>query len=185
MGRSPWSLSTDPAARPRLRLSPVSELLEALPERRSRYLHVSSSKAASVEAHAHPNPGPFELTKLSAQISTLMANRNMSSMDDPVLKSSYEQKGTFRTAQNIVRNHGFRGLYAGFRLHLLRDAIGTTIYFATYESTKQMLVKLQKSDSPTSPLSVAVAGGMCGLVSWACVSTRHPIAQLPQFEPYC
>ena len=92
-------------------------------------------------------------------------------MDDPVLKSSYEQKGAFRTAQNIVHNHGFKGLYAGFRLHLLRDTIGTTIYFATYESTKQMLVKLQKSNSPTSPLSVAVAGGLCGLVSWACVSS--------------
>ncbi|KAL9129091.1 MAG: hypothetical protein Q9217_002363 [Psora testacea] len=112
---------------------------------------------------------PFELTKMSAQISTLMANRNLSSMDDPVLKSSYEQKGTFKTAKNIVVNRGFVGMYSGFRLHLLRDTIGTTIYFTTYESTKQMLVKIQKSNSPTSPLSVALAGGFCGLVSWACI----------------
>ena len=41
----------------------------------------------------------------------------------------------------------------------------------TYESTKQVLVKFQGSDSPTSPLSVVTAGGICGLVSWACVCT--------------
>ena len=51
----------------------------------------------------------------------------------------------------------------------MRDTIGTTIYFTTYESTKQLLVKFQGSDSPTSPLSVATAGGFCGLASWACV----------------
>ena len=93
-------------------------------------------------------------------------------MEDPVLKSSYEQKGTFKTAKNIIVNRGLAGMYSGFRLHLLRDTIGTTIYFTTYESTKQMLVKIQKSKSPTSPLSVALAGGLCGLVSWACVRFR-------------
>ena len=40
----------------------------------------------------------------------------------------------------------------------------------TYESSKQLLVKFYGSSSPTSPLSVATAGGLCGLVSWACVS---------------
>lgn len=51
----------------------------------------------------------------------------------------------------------------------VRDTIGTAIYFTTYESGKQLLVKFQGSNSPTSPLSVAMAGGLCGLVSWACI----------------
>ena len=51
----------------------------------------------------------------------------------------------------------------------VRDTLGTGIYFATYESGKQLLVKFQGSDSPTSPLSVAISGGLCGLVSWACI----------------
>ena len=118
---------------------------------------------------------------MSAQISTLMANRNHSSMEDPVLKSSYVQKGTFKTAKNIIVNRGLAGMYSGFQFHLLRDTIGTTIYFTTYESTKQMLVKLQKSKSPTSPMSVALAGGFCGLVSWACVrSSTHGQETLQQ-----
>ena len=53
---------------------------------------------------------------------------------------------------------------------IVRDTIGTAIYFTTYESVKQLLVKFQGSNSPTSPSSVALAGGLCGLVSWACVS---------------
>lgn len=61
--------------------------------------------------------GPFELTKLSAQISVLMARTNLSSMDDPV-RRSYAQKGTFATAKNIVLNRGLSGLYSGFHLHL-------------------------------------------------------------------
>lgn len=130
--------------------------------------------------------GPFELTKLSAQISVLMANRNKSSVEDPI-RASYQQKGTLSTAKNIILHRGVMGLYSGFGLHFrthaspmslrgtltgraaVRDTIGTAIYFTTYESGKQLLVKFQGSNSPTSPLSVAMAGGLCGLVSWACV----------------
>lgn len=142
--------------------------------------------------------GPFELTKLSAQISELMARSSGSSVDDPV-RRSYQQKGTFKTARTIVLHRGFGGLYSGFSYHLckfriyqvfqvkaflwfcllVRDTIGTAIYFATYESFKQLLVKFQRSSSPTSPLSVAVAGGLCGLVSWACVSVSTELGQLP------
>lgn len=62
--------------------------------------------------------GPFELTKLSAQISTLMAKNNHSSMDDPAIRASYAQKGTFRTMQNIIALRGLTGMYSGFRFHL-------------------------------------------------------------------
>ena len=55
----------------------------------------------------------------------------------------------------------------------VRDTIGSAIYFTTYESTKQMLVKLQGSNSPVSPLSVAMAGGFCGLASVTCVSFQR------------
>ena len=63
--------------------------------------------------------GPFELTKLSAQTSVLMARSNVGSMDD-ALRRSYQQKGTFGTAANIVRHKGVVGLYAGFHLHLCK-----------------------------------------------------------------
>ena len=51
----------------------------------------------------------------------------------------------------------------------VRDTIGTGIYFMTYESAKQLLAN-SRGDSPTTPGAVVVAGGLCGVVSWACVS---------------
>ncbi|OCK85337.1 mitochondrial carrier [Lepidopterella palustris CBS 459.81] len=113
---------------------------------------------------------PFELTKLSAQISVLMAEKSKSGSPDvdDRLQRSYSNLGTFRTAQNLVRHRGFKGLYSGFHLHLLRDTIGTGIYFITYESAKQLLANA-RGNSPTTPLAVVVAGGLCGLVSWACI----------------
>lgn len=60
--------------------------------------------------------GPFEFTKQASQISVLMANSNMSSMDEPIRQSN-EQKGTLTTAKNIIKNRGYAGLYSGFRLH--------------------------------------------------------------------
>ncbi|KAL9584156.1 MAG: hypothetical protein Q9212_002291 [Teloschistes hypoglaucus] len=61
--------------------------------------------------------GPFELTKLSSQISVLMAKSSTSSVDDPV-RSSYQQKGTLSTARNIIMHRGILGLYSGFGFHL-------------------------------------------------------------------
>lgn len=39
----------------------------------------------------------------------------------------------------------------------------------SYESIKQLTATFQGSSSPTSPGPVAVAGGLCGLFSWATV----------------
>ena len=44
------------------------------------------------------------------------------------------------------------------------------MYFMTYESTKQLLVKYQGKSSPTAPSAVAIAGGLCGIISWVVVS---------------
>lgn len=66
--------------------------------------------------------GPFELTKLSAQVSVLMANGNNAtttqSIASQAVASSYQNKGTFQTAKNIVKHQGILGLYSGFKFHL-------------------------------------------------------------------
>lgn len=118
---------------------------------------------------------PFELTKLSAQVSVLMADRNRTSVSEPAtgrtiaVASSYQNKGTFKTAKNIVKHRGFMGLYSGFNLHLLRDTLGTAIYFMTYESSKQILTTYRRDKSPTNPFAVVIAGGLCGVASWALI----------------
>jgi len=66
--------------------------------------------------------GPFELTKLSAQVSVLMADRKMSGVSEPkdrrAIAATYQNKGTFKTAKNIVKHRGLAGLYSGLNLHL-------------------------------------------------------------------
>lgn len=48
--------------------------------------------------------------------------RASTSMSDPlnskVVAASYQNKGTFKTAKNIVKHRGIAGLYSGFNLHL-------------------------------------------------------------------
>lgn len=61
---------------------------------------------------------PFELTKLSAQVSVLLAERAGGCQKSRAVASSYQNKGTLRTMANIIKHRGVLGLYTGFRLHL-------------------------------------------------------------------
>lgn len=116
---------------------------------------------------------PFELTKLSEQLAGKVAREGNAGKQPLTAKDIKNIKtGSWSTARRLVRDRGlFRGLYAGYHLHLLRDTIGTAIYFTTYESAKQLMANA-RGKSPTSPYAVVVAGGLCGIVSWACVSPR-------------
>lgn len=119
-----WLSSTEQEAF--LRLGRLSALV--LPVRQleasSLQLHVSGLSSSFLpliylDQPSHQSLGPFELTKLSAQISELMAKSSTSSVDDPV-RRSYQQKGTFKTARTIVQHRGLRGLYSGFSYHLCK-----------------------------------------------------------------
>ncbi|CAF9910972.1 MAG: hypothetical protein GOMPHAMPRED_007253 [Gomphillus americanus] len=107
---------------------------------------------------------PFELTKNAMVISKQIASSGVGTKAHPI-RSSYQNKNTFLTARQIVRNCGVMGLYSGFQLQILRETFGTAIYFMAYESLKQIVVKYEKTQSPTSPFAVAIAGGCSGIIS--------------------
>ena len=115
---------------------------------------------------------PFELTKLDQQLAGKMAREpGGTGSNGGKAGAASSQSGSLATVRRLVRDRGVMGLYSGYRLHLLRDTIGTAIYFTTYESVKQLMAN-SRGRSPTSPYAVVVAGGLCGIVSWACVSLR-------------
>lgn len=58
------------------------------------------------------------MIKLSAQISVLMAERKDGGGTNDAVRKSYQNLGTLKTAQNLVRHRGWTGLYSGFHLHL-------------------------------------------------------------------
>ncbi|KAI7584820.1 hypothetical protein KC316_g6483 [Hortaea werneckii] len=120
---------------------------------------------------------PFELTKLNEQLAGKVAREAQSKSSssskgagqNPSPIFDVKSGGSWNTARRLVRDRGVLGLYAGYRLHLLRDTIGTAIYFTTYESAKQLMAN-SRGKNPTTPYAVMFAGGLCGIVSWACVS---------------
>jgi hypothetical protein len=110
------------------------------------------------------------LTKLSAQVSVLMADKkNCPRPESHAIAASYQNKGTLKTLGNIIKHRGVGGLYTGFKLHLMRDTLGTATYFMTYESSKQLLTTFGGDGTHSNPLAVLVAGGLCGIVSWALI----------------
>ncbi|MCJ1315162.1 hypothetical protein MMC15_000478 [Xylographa vitiligo] len=108
---------------------------------------------------------PFELMKNTAQVGHEMAKKDPTRAFNTV-GQKYAGKGTIKIAKEIITQHGLLGLWKGVRLHMVRDTIGTSVYFMSYESLKQLIVKYQGSSSPTSPTAVAIAGGACGIISW-------------------
>lgn len=70
---------------------------------------------------------PFELTKLSAQVSVLLAERAGSCQRSRAVAASYQNKGTLRTMGNIIKHRGVWGLYTGLRLHLCKYRNGSRV----------------------------------------------------------
>lgn len=73
--------------------------------------------------------------------------------------------GTMEAISQIIARHGFRGLYAGVKFHATRDCIGTGLYFAIYETGKQLMAKYLGEDHSSAWSSMA-AGALCGILPW-------------------
>ncbi|KAJ2660141.1 hypothetical protein IWW48_003088 [Coemansia sp. RSA 1200] len=74
-------------------------------------------------------------------------------------------RSNLSVVREIIRCRGVAGLYYGIRLHILRDASGTAIYFAAYETIKETLRQITGSET-TGPMTHMLAGGSCGVLSW-------------------
>ncbi|KAJ5144086.1 Mitochondrial carrier protein [Penicillium bovifimosum] len=124
---------------------------------------------------------PFELAKNVVQTSVLVSNRAMAA-PDAAHDSSLRHKprlGTIQAFKKIYGRYGFRGLYTGFRLHALRDTVGTGLYFGVYETVKQVAAKELGQDK--NPFGAPmIAGAICSTVPWFCtypLDTRKTRAQ--------
>ena len=99
---------------------------------------------------------------------------NIGSHRGPTIGSVAPDKGgrvsSWDAFKQIVRNRGYLGLYTGFRLHLLRDTVGTGIYFGVYETTKASIKTYQGAEQANTNSAIAIAGFICGVMSWGFVS---------------
>lgn len=118
---------------------------------------------------------PIELIKNATQSSVLMASSNTATPKPnpgtvvPLVKN-LGRVSSWTSTKRIIERRGFFGLWTGFRLHLLRDVIGSGIYFGVYETTKQSLNSYYGAERTNTPGAIAIAGAICGIGAWVVVS---------------
>jgi hypothetical protein len=121
--------------------------------------------------HVDNVTAPFELIKNATQTSVLMATETPRR---PSIGSVQPERAgrvsSWNACKQIVQRRGPLGLYTGFQLHLLRDVIGSGIYFGVYESTKQTMTAYTGAEKPNTMTAIAVSGWICGVFSWVVVS---------------
>lgn len=99
--------------------------------------------------------GPFEFAKTAAQVQS-------------ALGVGGSRPGALQAVRSIWRRGGARMLYGGVEYQCARDALGSGVYFAVYETLKRALSRVDAGEPP-SALAVAVAGAACGAASWLVV----------------
>jgi len=112
---------------------------------------------------------PFELVKVRRQLEYSIAESKGVTLVKPPT--------TMQAVYDIMRSSGFLGLYNGFRLHILRDTLGTALYFMEYDGMRHILGRnLQGEQGPTPawlpiPHSLVpfFCGSLSGVSSWALI----------------
>ncbi|KAI9008891.1 mitochondrial carrier domain-containing protein, partial [Phycomyces nitens] len=130
---------------------------------------------------------PFELVKIQKQLEFLLQASSISTGATAPLAggpgSGLAKKistSSWHSAKEIIKKKGVQGLWSGFGLHFVRDALGTGVYFGGYETTKYLLN--QGSDQPAGPLTQFLAGGICGILCWLVVFPIDLVKSLMQKE---
>ncbi|XP_051119043.1 mitochondrial arginine transporter BAC2-like [Andrographis paniculata] len=101
---------------------------------------------------------PVELVKIHLQLQT-----------NPNPKPKSTQSTTpLQVAKTILRTEGWRGIYRGLTVTVLRDAPAHGVYFWTYEYTREQLHPGCRKTGQESFRTMLLAGGLAGVASWIC-----------------
>ncbi|GMM38686.1 hypothetical protein DASC09_060250 [Saccharomycopsis crataegensis] len=112
---------------------------------------------------------PFEFTKLYSQIGMIEGRKLGLNVTVP--------RTVVGVSKQIIQCEGIIGLYSGLKLHMFRELVGSGLYFAVYETTKLMINEsiangtgyISGTKIPVGPISIAIAGGLSGILTWAVV----------------
>ncbi|XP_040298158.1 solute carrier family 25 member 48 isoform X2 [Bufo bufo] len=110
--------------------------------------------------------GPVDLVKIKLQMQTQCASSEVVSLTQNTSIHHYKRtyKGPVHCVNCILRKEGLLGMYRGAGAMLLRDIPGYCLYFIPYIYLSEWL-KLDRHTTP-SALSVWLAGGIAGAISW-------------------
>ncbi|SPO19909.1 related to carnitine/acylcarnitine translocase [Ustilago trichophora] len=140
----------------------------------SRLMHTALSGAAGGATSGiiiSCGSAPFELVKVQRQLEYLIA------VQKGLVKKTtaagggrtFVPQSGFQAAANIYRNFGgIKGFYMGFPLHMLRDTLGTALYFGFYDSIRKLVSRHSKNDSRSGPSFYGIPGPVVSFLSGSC-----------------
>lgn len=105
---------------------------------------------------------PVELIKINLQLS---ATKPAISHDGRLMRTN---SGPLSVAHSIVAKEGFRGLYRGLTITIIRDAPAHALYFGSYEYIREWLHPGCRKSGQETLFTMLTAGGLAGVASWVC-----------------
>ncbi|KAI3463340.1 hypothetical protein Pfo_020003 [Paulownia fortunei] len=102
---------------------------------------------------------PVELVKIRLQL-------QMKTSDNTNQSGSH--KGPVDVTRSIFRTEGWRGIYRGLAITVLRDAPSHGVYFWTYEYMREQFHPGCRKNGQETFRTMLLAGGLAGVASWIC-----------------
>lgn len=97
-------------------------------------------------------------------------------VETPKVDKSLKTRGILGTLRQVIGMEGFRGLWSGYGVTLLRDAPFAAIYFTSYETMKTLQ---QKAIDKFTPLDHSRAKSLQHLVAGACAGAIASAFTIP------
>ncbi|KAI1300366.1 hypothetical protein EDD11_006231 [Mortierella claussenii] len=124
---------------------------------------------------------PTELIKCRAQVIASRLDPNSSAAAQRAILS---ESGSWQVTKDVVRRFGFKGLYQGGLVTILRDAPGYGVYFLSYEGLKRLLEIPLGETGGINTWKLLFAGGVAGTLSWASIYPLDVIKTRLQTQPH-
>ncbi|CAA0839073.1 Mitochondrial arginine transporter BAC2 [Striga hermonthica] len=96
---------------------------------------------------------PIELIKIRLQLQRKTEN-------------NINQSGLLDVTRNILKKQGWRGMYHGLCITLLRDTPSHGVYFWTYEFAREQIHPGCRKNGQESFATMLFSGGLAGVTSW-------------------
>ncbi|PIN05907.1 Mitochondrial carrier protein [Handroanthus impetiginosus] len=100
---------------------------------------------------------PVELVKIRLQLQNIANNKT---------NPSSSQMGPSNVVRTIIRVEGYRGIFRGLVITVLRDAPAHGVYFWTYEYMREQLHPGCRKNGQETFGTMLLAGGLAGVTSW-------------------
>lgn len=89
--------------------------------------------------------------------------------NNDVTEANEKKPSVCRVIRNIYKTDGLKGLFRGLRSTIARESVGCSIFFGSYEWTREKLKPVGKKKEDCDAGATLTAGAVAGLFMWSVV----------------